>query len=93
MEFDPVIYKKAKKRVGFKTHITIYVLMNILFWLLWLFISYGTNDKFPLPWPLLPTIGWGVGVVFHYLYAFKWNANLIEKEYEKLIKKELNDNK
>ncbi len=93
MEHDPMIYKKARKRVAFKTHLTIYILVNLLLWLLWLFVSYNTNDNFPLPWPVLPTVGWGIGVVFHYLYAFKWNANLVEKEYEKLIKKEINQNK
>jgi hypothetical protein len=92
MEHNPELYKKAKKRVGFKAHLTIYILVNIFFWLLWIFISYP-DDKFPLPWPVLPTLGWGVGLAFHYLYAFKWNANLVEKEYEKLIKKEINENK
>lgn len=92
MEHDPIIYKKAKKRVAFKTHLTIYLLANILFWLLWIFVSYGKDD-FILPWAVLPTLGWGVAVVFHYLYAFKWNANLVEKEYEKLINKEINQNK
>ncbi|MEI6347716.1 MAG: 2TM domain-containing protein [Bacteroidota bacterium] len=93
MEYDPIIYKKAKRSVGFKSHFTIYILVNILFWLLWIFISYGDTDKFPLPWPVLPTVGWGVAIVFHYLYAFKWSSNLIDKEYEKLIKKEINLNK
>ncbi len=92
MEHDPIIYRKAKKRVAFKTHLTIYILTNILLWLLWVFVSYGKDD-FILPWAVLPTIGWGVAVIFHYLYAFKWNASLIDKEYEKLINKEINQNK
>ncbi len=91
-EYNKEIYKKAKKRVAFKAHLTVYILVNILFWLLWLFVSYGQEEKFPLPWPVFPTVAWGIAIIFHYLFVFKWSSNLVEKEYNKIYKKEIKNN-
>jgi hypothetical protein len=39
------------------------------------------------PWPLWATLGWGIGIVFHYMGAYVFpRENSVEKEFEKLKK-------
>lgn len=83
---NELLYKVARSRVGFKTHATIYALANLLIWLLWLLVYYIFEITFP--WALFPTVGWGIGLTFHYLSVFKWNDKWVEKEYRKLIELE-----
>lgn len=83
---DKILLKTAKTRVGFKTHMMIYVLANILLWLIWLMMYYVFTISFP--WALFPTIGWGVGLGFHYFMVFKWNEKWVEKEYQRLVKEQ-----
>ncbi len=73
------LWQQAKARVDFKSHLTVYVIINALLWLIWLFSS----GIYSYPWPIWPTIGWGVGVLFNYLGVYK-SVNSVEKEYEKL---------
>ncbi|WP_317896551.1 2TM domain-containing protein [Aurantibacillus circumpalustris] len=83
-EKDRDLWKIAKKRVGFKRHLTTYIIINTMLWLFWLF----NEDKSDFPWPLWPMLGWGVGLAFNYREAYiSPNNNSIEKEYEKLKKK------
>jgi len=84
------IRKTSKKRVGFKIHSAIYMLVCILFWLLWIFIFKNSSDH-DLRWAVLKfclfvTLTWGIGIISHYLIVYKWNKTLIEKEIERLKK-------
>jgi len=61
---DEELWKLAEARVGFKRHLTTYLVVNAFVWLLWYFSgsmgsSYG--DLF-LPWPTWMTFGWGIGI-------------------------------
>ncbi len=81
------IYELAKKRVeekrGFFTHLTVYVLVNIMLILIWLFAS-GRG----FPWFIFPLGGWGIGIIVHalntFVFGFKSDRALIEKEAEKI---------
>jgi hypothetical protein len=42
-EKDKALWELAKKRASFKSHFTIYCLVNIFLWLLWYFTSYKSN--------------------------------------------------
>ena len=84
----PELWKVAQRRAGFKYHVLIYFIMNIFFWTLW-YISLGNNSTPPaerdhIPWPVWPMVGWGIGVFFNYLAAYRNNNPLAEKEYQKL---------
>jgi hypothetical protein len=59
-----------------------------VFWAIWYFTG-GLNYSRFLPWPIWPTFGWGIGVLFHYLgaYVFPKN-NSVEREYQKLMEKQ-----
>ena len=83
------IYEQAKKRVeekkGFYIHLTVYSIVNIGLVLLWTFATGGG-----FPWFVFPLGGWGIGLLFHYLFVFVFGENsdraAIEKEAEKIRK-------
>jgi hypothetical protein len=84
------IAKKAKKRVAFKVHSVIFLLINLLFWLFWFFIFKGSKyedlstsvrNGF-----LFITLTWGICIITHYLIVYKWNKTLVEKEIKHLKK-------
>ena len=84
---DPQLWHMAHKRVGFKRHLATYIVINLFFWILWYFTRdeyRGANDS-GLPWPVWPGIGWGIGLVFHYIGAYvSTGYNSVEREYDKL---------
>lgn len=88
---DEFLWKQAKKRVGFKMHLRSFVIVNVGLWLIYLLINVGSlsNPDFRgvnFPWPLFATIGWGIGLVSHYLsvYSPTDERSMVEQEYEKL---------
>jgi hypothetical protein len=76
------IYELARKRVearhGFYTHLAVYIVVNIMLFLIWFF----TGRDFP--WFIFPLGGWGIGLIFHGLGVFVFdrmgNRDAIEKE-------------
>ena len=83
---DPRLWAIAKKRAGFKSHLATYLIVNAFLWALWFFTSGNDNDP-GWPWPLWPTLGWGVAIVFNYFDSYVYpEANSAEREYEKLKK-------
>ena len=72
----------AKKRVEFRAHLLVYVLVNSLLWIIW-FVSGGGY-----PWPMWPLAGWGIGVMFQYLFDYRSSRFLsMDEEYKKLKRK------
>ncbi|MEO9020812.1 MAG: 2TM domain-containing protein [Ginsengibacter sp.] len=89
---DPELWKIAQKRAGFKYHVLIYFIMNIFFWTLW-YIGLKDTASSPvaidtIPWPVWPMLGWGIGVFFNYLAAYKSGNSMAQKEYDKLKNKQ-----
>ena len=78
-EKDIQLWQLAKDRASFKMHLSIYFVVMAMLWMVWLF-SGGTNIH---PWPIYPTIGWGIGIISNYFSVYKFNSTA-EKEYEKL---------
>ncbi|WKV13888.1 2TM domain-containing protein [Marivirga harenae] len=87
---DEELWKLAEARVGFKRHLSTYLSVNVLVWLLWYFTgSYGANyGDFFLPWPAWMTFGWGIGITLHFLGVYVNNSYYsVDREYEKLKNK------
>lgn len=86
---DPVLWEIAQKRAGFKRHLLSFLIVNAFLWAMWYF-DYGHNNNFAefparYPWPIWPTLGWGIGLAFHYVNAYMFpQVNSVEREYEKL---------
>ena len=85
---DPRLWKIARKRVGFKSHLVTYLAVNCFLWILW-FVTSSPSERTEWPWPLWPTLGWGLGVFFNYIDAYVYpEENSAEREYEKLKRKQ-----
>jgi hypothetical protein len=81
---DEMLWEIARKRASFKSHLVTYLVVNGFLWALWYFQS-GAETYGHLPWALWSTLGWGIGLVSHYLSAYVYpQQNAVEKEYEKL---------
>lgn len=76
---DKQLHELARKRVDFRRHLIVYCVINGVLWLLW----YVTGSQYP--WPVWPMAGWGIGLIFHYMFEYRPSSLLSEEEeYEKL---------
>lgn len=84
---DPNLWKIAKKRASFKKNLITYLIVNAFMWAIWYF-TYGRNHNDNWPWPIWASLGWGIGLLFHFFGAYVYpDANSTEREYERLKKK------
>jgi hypothetical protein len=82
-EKDQKLWAIAKRRARFKKDMVMYVAVNVFLWVIWL-LTDGHLDR-GIPWPVWPTVGWGLAMVFDYYEAFRNpKENAVEREYEKL---------
>ena len=61
-----VAEKIAKEKRGFYIHFIIYLLVNILLFVQWWYITGGEG----FAWPITTTIGWGIGIIAHFIGVF-----------------------
>ena len=91
-DFQPEIdeaklMKRASLRAGFKIHLTIYLLVNLLFWVIWYFVFRNTEAAtIGLKSILFLTVVWFIAILGHFFIAYRWNRSLVEKELVKLKK-------
>ncbi|MBI3510771.1 MAG: 2TM domain-containing protein [Bacteroidetes bacterium] len=102
-EKDQLLWKIAKKRVSFRRHLFVYLIINAFVWAVWIlqWIHHGPEmdgmasvdvnghmHRWMFPWPIFMTLGWGIGVAFDYYNSYVSNKwDAIEKEFEKLKNK------
>lgn len=77
---DTQLRELAHKRVEFRTHLVVYGIINAALWLIWYFTGQGYK------WPVWPMAGWGIGVLFHYLFEYRSSRLLSEEEEYKKLK-------
>ena len=90
---DKQVYALAKKRAeakrSFGIHLIVYICVNITLVLVWAFL---TGRGFP--WFIFPILGWGIGVVCHYISAYRSQGRqgpsneAIEREVEQIRRKQ-----
>ena len=80
---DDKMWEIAENRVGFRRHLVIYLVINILIIALWYFTSYryGSTAGY---WFIYPLLGWGIGLAFHYWGAYWDDLGAVENEYKKI---------
>lgn len=79
---DNELWRLAKKRVHFKRHLGTYLVINAMFWMLWLLTDKHHHG---IPWPVWPALGWGIGLAFNYMDAYvDKSSRSVQKEYDKL---------
>lgn len=64
-------------------------MVNIMLWAAWYFASQfdvaafldGTRTEIPFPWPIFPTVGWGIGLIAHLIeYYSKYGGGAERRE-------------
>ena len=58
--------KRIRARRDFRVHLVAYLLVNAVLWVLWVVVG-GADGH---PWPIWPTLGWGIGLASHW-----WSIN------------------
>jgi len=74
------VEKRLKEQADFRVHMVIFLMVNLLLWLIWLLAGGG------FPWPLIVTFGWGIGVVAHYMdynQQYGSGAERMEREVQR----------
>jgi len=87
------VEKRFKERQAFLIHLSIYIFINLVLWGMWFIVPQaapamlasalepGEIEFFMLPWPLIVTLGWGIGLVSHFLsYYYKYGAGAEQRE-------------
>ncbi len=83
---DPELWEIAKRRASFKYHLFTYIVINAFLWAIW-FLTGNDDDKRDYPWPIWSTLGWGIGLFFHFLGAYVFpKDNSVEREYQRLLR-------
>ncbi len=74
--------KIAEAKVGFQVHFAIYLAVNAFLIAIW----YATTG-FGFPWFVFVTFGWGIGIVGHFLAAYRgegYAQKLAEREFRRM---------
>src|SRR4030095_2138663 len=79
---DKQLHDLAHKRVDFRRHLLVYLIINSALWLVW----YFTGAQYP--WPIWPMAGWGIGLIFHYVFDYRSSSMLSEEEEYNKLKEE-----
>lgn len=75
------IQEKAREIVAFKQHLTTYVLIISLLFVL----DWWDNDR--IDWAYYPALGWGIGILAHAMNTYGFGFLSVEKEAAKLREK------
>jgi hypothetical protein len=84
---DAQLHELARKRVDFRAHLVVYFVTNAALWTIWFLTGQGYI------WPVWPMAGWGIGVIFHYLFDYRPSGFLSEEEEYQKLKRELEEHK
>jgi hypothetical protein len=82
-ELRELARERAKEKVGFYSHLSAYVLVNLLLIVIW----YFTTGPGSFPWWIFVTLLWGIGIASHYFGVFHGPAytdRMAEREYQRL---------
>ena len=82
-ELMRIARKRAEDKMGFYTHFTIYVVVNLVLVLVWWFTGAG------FPWFIFVLVFWGIGIVAHGGSVFVGTGmtdRMVAREYAKLKK-------
>jgi hypothetical protein len=60
-----------------------------MLWAIW----FLTTDGNGYMWPVWPTGGWGIGLLFHYLFEYRSSRYLSEEEEYRKLKQQMEKGK
>ena len=82
---DPELWEIAKRRASFKSHLGVYIVVNIFLWAIWFLTADNDAGRGRYPWPVWSTLGWGIGLLFHEYCLRLENHNRRSLQYDNRI--------
>jgi hypothetical protein len=83
------ILKAHDKRLEFMQHAGVYIMINIMLWIIFGFSnSFFGGGIFSIPWPLIVMFGWGIGLVAHAIDTAA-HSNKASRSQEAAIQREI----
>ena len=77
------IIEQAQKNISFKKHLFIFILVNCLL------VGLDFLDNGKLDWFYFASLGWGIGLLSHYISIKPNSLFSVEKEIERIKKTNL----
>lgn len=77
--------KIVEAKRGFRQHLVIYAVVNMLIFFIWLATALVSGAWFP--WFIFPLGGWGIGIVMHAYDVY--GGGHFETRREELVRKEM----
>ena len=77
--------QRLKKKRDFRSHLFVYIIVNTAFWVGW--IIDGAVNGWEFPWPLFPTVFWGLFVLGQANDLYRRDPlreELVQREIEEL---------
>lgn len=77
--------KIAREKAGFQVHLGIYAGVNLFLFAIWYFTTDPWGSVFP--WFIFPLAGWGIGIIGHFIGAYRGEGyvmSLEEREFRKM---------
>lgn len=62
MEERRAAIRSVREKRAFWRHVSLYSVLNLAFWVSW--IIGGLNEEWVAPWPLIPTVAWGLFILY-----------------------------
>jgi fatty acid desaturase len=84
-ELREVAITRVKKKEEFRSHFFVYVVVNALLWTIW--IVGGAAGGWAFPWPVFPTVFWGLFVLGHFYDVYRRHPlreDRVQEEIEEL---------
>ena len=75
VEEEAKMQNVATSRMRFRIHLGLFVLINLIIWVLYFTLFNAIVTDYSIKWAIL-----------HYCIAFKWNKTLVEKELNRIRK-------
>ncbi len=81
-ELRALAARRLKDRGDFRWHLITFLVVNAMFWGIWLIAGGGGNP----PWPVWITLFWGIALAFHWGYATRRSVSpqAIDAEMERM---------
>ncbi|MBO7587451.1 MAG: 2TM domain-containing protein [Bacteroidales bacterium] len=91
VEEEAKMQNVATSRMRFRIHLGLFVLINLIIWVLYFTLFNAIVTDYSIKWAILKvficiTLAWLLLVILHYCIAFKWNKTLVEKELNRIRK-------
>jgi len=78
--------QRIKARHDFRIHLVVYVVVNAALVVLWYLTSQDANGELGFFWPVIPIVGWGIGLAIHGYVAY-FPPSLSEDDIQREMKR------